>query len=122
MQALVIDDSRAMRMVLARMLTNLGFDVGQAADGVEGLGVLDAGDHPDVILVDWHMPQMEGIDFVAAAREAPYAFGGRIIMVTTETESGQIAHALDLGADEYIMKPFTEDAVADKLALLGLEP
>jgi two-component system chemotaxis response regulator CheY len=122
MQALVIDDSRAMRMVLARMLTNLGFEVDQAADGRLGLDRLAAGPVPDVIMVDWHMPEMEGIEFVEHARSPEYAYPGRIIMVTTETEAGQVARALDLGADEYLMKPFTEDAIADKLALLGLDP
>lgn len=122
MQALVIDDSRAMRLVLARMLTSLGFEVDQAANGQLGLERLAAGPVPDVILVDWHMPEMEGIEFVEHARSAEYAYPGRIIMVTTETEAGQVARALSLGADEYLMKPFTEDAVADKLALLGLDP
>ncbi|MDQ1247032.1 MAG: two-component system, chemotaxis family, chemotaxis protein CheY [Actinomycetota bacterium] len=122
MQALVIDDSRAMRMVLARMLSNLGFDVDQAADGRLGLDHLETGATPDVIMVDWHMPEMEGIEFVAMARSSEYAYPGRIIMVTTETESAQVARALELGADEYLMKPFTEDAIADKLALLGLDP
>lgn len=121
MQALVIDDSRAMRMVLGRMLTNLGFEVAQAADGLLGLEHLATGASPAVIMVDWHMPELEGIDFVAAARGPDYAYPGRIIMVTTETESAQVARALELGADEYLMKPFTEDAVAEKLALLGLD-
>lgn len=122
MQALVIDDSRAMRMLLRRMLTRLGFDVAEAADGVAGLAALAAGAHPDVVLVDWHMPEMEGIDFVAAARDAKYNYRGHIVMVTTETESAQIVRALDSGADEYVMKPFTEDDLSAKLDLLGLGP
>lgn len=120
-QALVIDDSRAMRMMLRRMLVSLGFEVAEADDGRAGLAALAAGAPPDVVLVDWHMPEMEGIDFVAAARGADYGYLGRIMMVTTETESAQIVRALDAGADEYVMKPFTADDLADKLALLGLD-
>lgn len=121
MKALVIDDSRAMRMVLTRMLTGLGAEVVQAADGREGLAQLDEGVNPDLILVDWHMPEMEGIDFVVAARSSGYNYEGLIVMVTTETEVSQVARALEAGADEYVMKPFTADDVADKLSLLGLE-
>lgn len=120
MKALVVDDSRAMRMVLSRMLTALGFDVTQAQDGPGALASLSADPQPDVLLVDWHMPEMEGIDVVSAARAAPYDYAGRIMMVTTETEAAQVMRALAAGADEYIMKPFTQDGMADKLALLGL--
>ena len=73
------------------------------------------------MLVDWHMPKLEGIDFVAAARDAQLGYSGLIVMVTTETEAEQITRALDLGADEYVMKPFTDADLADKLALLGLD-
>lgn len=120
MQALVIDDSRAMRLILRRMLTELGMTVTEATDGLDGLAKLNDGLTPNLILVDWHMPQMEGIDFVAAVRKAPYDFPGRVVMVTTETEVSQIARALDIGADEYVMKPFTKEALSGQLALLGL--
>lgn len=120
MQALVIDDSRAMRLILRRMLTELGMTVTEATDGLDGLAKLNDGLTPNLILVDWHMPQMEGIDFVAAVRKAPYDFPGRVVMVTTETEVSQIARALDIGADDYVMKPFTKEALSGKLALLGL--
>lgn len=121
MKALVIDDSRAMRMVLARMLSSLGAEVTQAVDGLDGLAKLAEGGQFDLVLVDWHMPEMEGIDFVAAARAEPYFFPGLIVMVTTETESAQVARALELGADEYVMKPFTPDMIAEKLTMLGLD-
>jgi len=121
MKALVIDDSRAMRMVLARMLSSLGAEVTQAVDGLDGLAKLSEGGQFDLVLDDWHMPEMEGIDFVAAARAEPYFFPGLIVMVTTETESAQVARALELGADEYVMKPFTPDMIAEKLTMLGLD-
>lgn len=120
-KALVIDDSRAMRMVLSRMLTGLGADVTQAVDGRDGLVKLAAGEAFDLVLVDWHMPEMEGIDFVAAARATPYSYAGLIVMVTTETEAAQVSRALELGADEYVMKPFTQDMIAEKLIMLGLD-
>lgn len=118
--ALVVDDSRAMRMVLRRMLEQLGFTVHDAPDGPEALSLVNSGTTPDLVLVDWHMPQMQGIDLVAALRSAPVSFDGRIVMVTTETEMTQMARALAAGADEYLMKPFTADAVTEKLQLLGL--
>ena len=113
-------------MVLGRMLGGLGAEVTQAVDGRDGLvklaEVQEAGQAPfDLILVDWHMPELEGIDFVAAARATPYSFAGLIGMVTTETEAAQVSRALELGADEYVMKPFTQDMIAEKLTLLGLE-
>lgn len=120
MLALVIDDSRAMRMVLRRILTGLGFDVSEAAGGPPALELLAAGEHPDLVLVDWHMPEMEGIDVVAAMRAQPVDYRGKIVMVTTETEMSQMARALQAGADEYLMKPFTGDAVTEKLRLLDL--
>lgn len=118
MKALIIDDSRAMRMVLSRMLAAQGFEVDDADGGPSALQKLTAGATPDLVTVDWHMPDMQGIDVVTAMRESGYV--GKIVMVTTETEMSQMAKALDAGADEYLMKPFTPDAVTDKLRLLDL--
>lgn len=120
MQALVIDDSRAMRMILGRMLRDLGFTVVDAADGREGLHEMTSTD-PDVVLVDWNMPEMSGIEFLVAMRRPPYASTAKVLMVTTESEVTQVVRALGAGADEYLMKPFTRDAVLDKLHLLGFE-
>jgi two-component system chemotaxis response regulator CheY len=121
MQALVIDDSKTMRIILGRILSGIGFDVAEAADGRVGLDLLDAGLEPDLILVDWHMPVMTGLEFVQAVRRSPYDFTGQVMLVTTETEAAQIAEALDAGADEYLMKPFDEEAVVGKLRLLGMD-
>ena len=120
MQALVVDDSRAMRLIIHRMLTELGIAVCEAVDGLDGLAKLAGGLTPQLILVDWHMPQMEGVDFVAAARNPPFSFSGLVVMVTTETDVTQIARALDAGADEYVTKPLTKEALSGKLALLGV--
>ena len=121
MHALVIDDSRAIRLILARILRELGFAVDEATNGREGLARLDDGEPPDLVLVDWNMPEMSGIDFVIAARKPPYSSTARVMMVTTETEVPQMVRALEAGADEYVMKPFTREAIVEKLQLLGLE-
>jgi two-component system chemotaxis response regulator CheY len=127
MQAIVVDDSRAMRMLMGRLLKDIGFEVDEAGDGCQALVRLRerlAGGHPggpvELALVDWNMPEMSGIELVEAVR-ADAAFAAlRIVMVTTETELSQVSRAIEAGADEYLMKPFTRDDVVGKLELLGL--
>lgn len=120
MLALVIDDSRPVRLLVGTYLRDMGMEVIEAADGREGLEMLQC--HPDTgfALVDWNMPQMDGIEFIRAVRAQTQWSGLRLIMVTTETESAQVARALDAGADEYVMKPFTKEILTAKLALLDL--
>lgn len=120
MQALVVDDSRAMRAILTRLLTGLGFDVAQAGHGGEALSVLDSGLKPDVILVDWNMPVMDGLTFIKQVRQRDDMRDVSLMMVTTESEQGNIVRALAAGAHEYVIKPFTDEVIAEKLALLGL--
>jgi two-component system, chemotaxis family, chemotaxis protein CheY len=122
MQALVVDDSRAMRAILTRLLDQLGFDVAQAGDGRQALQVLDEGLRPDVALVDWNMPVMDGLSFIKACRERDEFRDITLMMVTTESEQAQIVRALAAGAHEYVIKPFTEEVIAEKLELLGLVP
>lgn len=119
-QALVIDDSRAMRSLLQRFLRELGFECSEATNGVEGLARLAAGPRPTLVLVDWNMPEMNGYDFIISVRAKPEWQGLRLVMVTTETEAVQVEKALQAGADEYVMKPFTAEVLKEKLALLGL--
>jgi len=123
MQAIVVDDSRAMRMVMGRLLRDIGFEVAEAGDGCQALESLRerlAGNPVQLALVDWNMPEMSGIELVEAVRSDPVFAPLRIVMVTTETELSQVSRALDAGADEYLMKPFTRDDVVGKLELLGL--
>lgn len=120
MRALVVDDSRAMRLILGRTLRDRGCEVLEAGDGREALDVLAQCARPDVLLVDWNMPVMNGLELVQEVRRQPAYQGVRIVMVTTESETSHVVQALEAGADEYLFKPFTPDAVADKLALLGL--
>jgi len=121
MQAMVIDDSRAMRLILARIAGQLGFDVIQAGNGQEALDALAGLDQtPELALVDWNMPVMNGLEFIIAVRKEPKYKSMTLMMVTTESEQGQIVRALAAGAHEYVIKPFTPDAIVEKLALLGL--
>jgi two-component system, chemotaxis family, chemotaxis protein CheY len=120
MKALVIDDSRAMRMVLTQMLRDLGFDVSEARHGREALTYLAANGDVDLALVDWNMPEMNGLEFVEAVRRDDRFAALRLMMVTTETETAQVIRALDAGAQEYVMKPFTRDVIDEKLRMLGL--
>ena len=120
MHALVVDDSRAMRSILTRLMTGLGFEVSQAGDGAEALTVLEGGVRPDVILVDWNMPVMDGLTFIKTVRAREDLRDISLMMVTTESEQAQIVRALAAGAHEYVIKPFSDEAIAEKLALLGL--
>ena len=120
MQALVIDDSRVMRKLLGSMLGQFGFEVAEAGNGVEGLERLGAGPLPSVILVDWNMPEMNGVDMIRTLRARREWDPLRILMVSSETSPEQVAQALAAGADEYLMKPFTADSLRSKLEMLGL--
>ena len=122
MQALVIDDSRAMRSILRRILTGLGFEVHEAGDGREGLERLRELGHVDIALVDWNMPVMNGYEFIRAVRADASYQDVWLMMVTTESETARVVKALAAGANEYVMKPFTNDVIVDKLRLLGLTP
>ncbi|GIH81471.1 chemotaxis protein CheY [Planobispora longispora] len=121
--AMVIDDSRAMRLILRRIVTQLGFEVQEAGNGKEALDLLETLDPvPQVALIDWNMPEMNGLEFVSAVRSQERFRQMTLMMVTTESEHGQIVRALAAGAHEYVIKPFTPEAIAEKLALLGLVP
>ena len=122
MRALIIDDSRAMRAVLGRILAELGFEVTEASNGREGLDHLEASGATDLALVDWNMPEMNGLDFVRAVRAARAYDPMRLIMVTTETEMTRVVKALGAGVDAYIMKPFAKSAVLEQLQHIGLTP
>src|SRR2546423_12834075 len=102
------------------MLRGLGFEVLDAGNGCEGLERLEQGGMPDVVLLDWNMPEMNGYEFLCAVRAEQKYQQVPIMMVTTETEAEQITTALAAGANEYVMKPFTKDVIAEKLRILGL--
>ncbi|WP_199422568.1 response regulator [Actinotalea solisilvae] len=120
MKALVIDDSRVMRRIVASTLHPLGFETIEAGDGRAALDVLESGTVVDLCCIDWNMPVMDGLEFVGAVRANRAWRDVTLMMVTTESEHGQIVRALAAGAHEYVIKPFTADAIRDKLQLLGL--
>jgi two-component system chemotaxis response regulator CheY len=119
-QALVIDDSSAVRMILSKMLMELGFEVVQAGDGQAALDTLRGLANPTIALVDWNMPEMNGYEFVRAVRALPAYDDVILMMVTSEKEVEQVVMALEAGANEYVMKPFTKDVILGKLEILGL--
>ena len=121
MRTLVIEDSRAMRSILAGILGEIGFEVTLAADAEEALEVLDDDSYFELALVDWNLPAMSGLDLVKEIRGRSTHDDIRLMMVTTETELARVQEALEAGADEYIMKPFDKEMLLEKLALLGID-
>jgi two-component system chemotaxis response regulator CheY len=122
MRALVIDDSRTVRFLIAKMLREMGMEVVEAANGAEALEQIRRYPNLELLLVDWNMPVMNGIEFVQAVRAQPAYDAMRILMVTSEAESAQVTRALQAGANEYLMKPFNKDVLLAKLSLLDVLP
>ncbi len=120
MRALIIDDSRAMRRILRGIVQPLGFEVSEAGNGKQGLDQLNALDDVELVLVDWNMPEMNGLEFVQAVRADSSRQDLKLVMVTTETEPAKMARAMMAGVDEFVMKPFTQDILIDKLRLIGV--
>jgi two-component system chemotaxis response regulator CheY len=118
-QALVIDDSRAVRMIVGNILREQGYEVHEAAHGEDGLQRLEENPEITLVLVDWNMPVMDGLEFIERVRSVPAWNPVRLVMVTTETESEQVQRAMNAGANEYVMKPFTAEVLIAKLSLLG---
>ena len=116
---LIVDDSRVIRKVARRILEDLDFEIAEAGDGMEALAWCRAA-MPDAILLDWNMPVMDGLTFIKNVRAREDLRDISLMMVTTESEQGQIVRALAAGAHEYVIKPFTDEVIAEKLALLGL--
>ncbi len=119
--ALVVDDSRAVRMILSKNLREVGFDVREAGNGREALEVVAAEKASlRLVLTDWNMPEMNGLELLKCLRKDPALASLIIIMVTTETEMEHITEALDAGANEYVMKPFDKEILFQKLDLTGV--
>lgn len=108
-------------MILGRTLNRFGYEVFSAANGREALDLIgQRGLNLSIILVDWNMPEMNGLEFVKTLRANPKFNQVPLMMVTTETEIEQMYRALEAGANEYVMKPFTDEVIADKLRILGV--
>jgi two-component system, chemotaxis family, chemotaxis protein CheY len=118
MRALIVDDSRFVRDYLRGLLEEKGIECEEAADGQAGLFRVHESEPFDLALVDWNMPVMDGLDMLKQMRSEGYS-EVKVMMVTTEAEDDFIVRSLDAGADEYLMKPFDNDALTQKLAMLG---
>jgi two-component system chemotaxis response regulator CheY len=117
MKVLIVDDSRAMRSVIGRLVKKLGHETVEAGHGKEALEKLATGEHVDVALVDWNMPLMNGLELVQALRASANHANLPLLMVTSETEVERVVAAMEAGADEYLMKPFTDQELATKIEL-----
>ena len=122
MNAIVVDDSRAMRRIIAKLLLELGFEVHEAASGLEALMLAEKLEGLSLVLLDWNMPEMDGLEVLSLIRTETAYKNVRVMMVTTESEMSRVATALEAGASEYLMKPFDREALLEKLILLGMDP
>ena len=116
---LIVDDSRVIRKVSRHIVETLGFAVDEAADGQEALAKCDEA-MPDVILLDWNMPVMSGIEFLRVLGETELPHRPKVVFCTTENGMGHIRAAIDAGADEYVMKPFDRETLESKLQIVGV--
>ncbi len=116
---LIADDSKVIRMLLSKIIFNLGFSVIEAEDG-EDVVELTQLKEPDLIIMDWNLPVMEGIDALYKIRDMNLPRRPKVIFCSANSDLRRIKQALDGGADDYIIKPFDEDIVATKLTILGL--
>ena len=119
-RTLVVDDSRVIRTIVGRALQELGFQFIEASNGQDGLEKLAQGELPAVVMIDWNMPELNGIEMVKTVRANPAWADVRLIMITSENEIERVQTALEAGADEYIMKPFTKEMIQEKLDILGI--
>ena len=115
---LIVDDSRIIRKVASRIIEDLGFEVDEAADGAEALTYC-MGLMPQVVLLDWQMPVMDGLSFLRRLRDLPGGRVPKVLFCTIETRADRIAEALSAGADDYVMKPFDGEILHSKLAEVG---
>lgn len=106
------------RKVSRRILERLGYEVAEAENGEEALGRCKAA-MPDVILLDWNMPVMSGIEFIKVLRQRGHGDQPKVVFCTTENDIAHIRAAIDAGADEYVMKPFDRETLQIKLQLVG---
>lgn len=121
MRALIVDDSSFVREYLRHLLDSMGVVCEEAADGSQALNVLAAQQAFDLMLLDVNMPVMNGLECVKALREARLGPQMKVMMVTTEADNSFISTALNNGADEFLMKPFTPESLREKMLLLGFE-
>lgn len=122
MKLLVVDDSSTMRRIIKNTLARLGYkDILEGADGVEGWEALDANPDVEMLITDWNMPEMNGLELVKKVRADQRFVDMPIIMVTTEGGKAEVITALKAGVNNYIVKPFTPQVLKEKLgAVMGV--
>ncbi|MGE0758146.1 MAG: response regulator [Pirellulaceae bacterium] len=120
MKALIVDESRPIRRIESHILQELGFATAEVSNGREALEWLDRFPMPDIGLVDWNMPEVNGLEFIQTVRKDRRFDGMTLLMITAETEPEQMLRALTAGADEYLMKPFQKENLIEKLQLVGV--
>jgi two-component system chemotaxis response regulator CheY len=116
---LVVDDSKVIRKVARHILETLEFDVDEAEDGRQALDRCDIR-MPDVVLLDWNMPVMGGMEFLRTLRQGDHAAQPKVVFCTTENDAAHIRAAIEAGADEYVMKPFDRETLESKLQIVGV--
>lgn len=116
---LIVDDSRVVRKVARRILEDLAFSCREAEDGVLACQACEDS-MPDMILLDWNMPNMDGLEFLEVLRNMPGGGGPKVVFCTTSNDINDIKRAMEAGANEYIMKPFDNDIITSKLTQIGL--
>ena len=121
MRALIVDDSKFIRQYLRQHLEGLGVACAEAENGEEAVKLLRLDDGFDLMLSDVNMPVMNGLECVQRVRSQDLAPAMKIVMVTTEADNSFINRALDFGADEFLMKPFTPQSLREKLLLIGFD-
>jgi two-component system chemotaxis response regulator CheY len=115
---LLVDDSRMIRKVARRIVESVGYTVIEAENGEEGLARCRTA-MPDLVITDWNMPVMSGIEFVTALRAIPTARPPKVVFCTTNSGARDIHKGIDAGADEYVIKPFDEAALVSRLQAVG---
>ena len=118
---LIVEDSRVIRRVSRHIVESLGMTALEAEDGAQALVACEQA-MPDLILLDWNMPVMDGLEFLRALRARPDGASPKVVFCTTEYEAGHIREAIAAGADEYVMKPFDHETLLLKLQLIGILP
>jgi len=116
---LIVDDSKVVRMVAKKILTDLKFETAEAEDGQVALDYCKT-TMPEIVLLDWNMPVMSGIEYLRELRQLPGGDAPVVVFCTTENDMSKIQEAIGSGANEYIMKPFDADIIESKFVQLGL--
>jgi two-component system, chemotaxis family, chemotaxis protein CheY len=120
MRLLIVDDSKAMRTMLSAYARDLGYETNEACDGIDAIEALERSQDYDGILLDWDMPKMDGLTLLKILREDRRFDAIKIMMVTAQGSYENVAQSLELGANDYLMKPFDEQMFGEKMKILGL--